>query len=145
MRVVFDTNILALYFRGNPATAILEAALSGFPEEQLSFYYSEDMFQEYQDVLTRLSAQDPQTYALGSIAEVLAAIREHGHLVSSTIRLTPQDEGACSHEPDNRFLECALEANADYIVTVNTEHIPTDRDDIEIIGPGQFQMILFSD
>lgn len=24
------------------------------------------------------------------------------------------------HEPDNRFLECALAANAEYIVTVNT-------------------------
>ncbi len=39
MRVVFDTNILVLYFKGNPARAILEAAFTGFPETRLLFFY----------------------------------------------------------------------------------------------------------
>jgi predicted nucleic acid-binding protein len=45
------------------------------------------------------------------------------------------------HEPDNRFLECALAARADFIVTVNTASGHFDRKQYQtpaVLRPGEF-------
>jgi len=45
------------------------------------------------------------------------------------------------HEPDNRFLECAFAASADFIVTVNTARGHFDENMYQSVGvvtPGQF-------
>lgn len=119
MRVVFDTNILVLYFKGNPARDLLEAAFTGSPATRLSFYYSDMMFLEYADVLTGLTEIDPATFAAAFVADTLTSVRHWGHLVHPLHTLD-----VCSHEPDNRFLECAVTAPADYLVTVNLRHFP---------------------
>jgi len=46
---------------------------------------------------------------------------------------------------DNIFLECALEARADYVVTGNLRHFPPRFQDIRIVGPRQFLTILAAD
>ena len=49
------------------------------------------------------------------------------------------------HEPDNRFLECALASGAEYLVTVNTARGHFDRDhynDVRVVTPGGFLAIL---
>jgi len=138
MRVVFDTNVLVLYLMGEPATSIVEAAFSGLPGEQLSFYYSEEMFQEYQNVLTGLTPRDPETFSPEAMANVLTLVRRFGHQVHPTDRLQ-----VCSHAPDNRFLECAVAAQADYLVTVNLKHFPALYQGIKTLPPGRFYQILF--
>ncbi len=45
------------------------------------------------------------------------------------------------HEPDNRFLECALAASADFIVTVNTAPGHFDRKAYQtsrVVRPSEF-------
>jgi predicted nucleic acid-binding protein len=45
------------------------------------------------------------------------------------------------HEPDNRFLECAFAANADFIITVNTARGHFDQKKYQSVGvltPGEF-------
>ncbi len=45
------------------------------------------------------------------------------------------------HEPDNRFIECALAVKADYLVTVNTACGHFDRksyDGVRVMTPGAF-------
>ena len=45
------------------------------------------------------------------------------------------------HEPDNRFLECALAANAEFIVAVNTAPGHFDRRQYQAVNvarPGEF-------
>jgi predicted nucleic acid-binding protein len=45
------------------------------------------------------------------------------------------------HEPDNRFLECALAANAEFIVAVNTAPGHFDRKHYQALSaarPGEF-------
>jgi len=45
------------------------------------------------------------------------------------------------HEPDNRFLECALAASAEFIVTVNTAPGHFDRKQyqaVSVMRPGEF-------
>ena len=138
MQVVFDTNILVLYLIGDPSQSIIEAAFTDFPVVQLSFFYSDEMFFEYQDVLTRLTPRDPETFSTESVSGTLASIRRYGHLVHPLERLD-----ACSHEPDNRFLECAVAAQTDYIVTVNTRHFPATFRGIQTVVPSVFHTILF--
>lgn len=144
MRVVFDTNILVLYLLGGTARAILEAAFSDVPEQPLSFFYSPAMMDEYTTVLNELPEDDPTVFYPENTATLLQSIERHGHLVRPTIILTG-DPNACSHEPDNRFLECAVTAQADYIVTVNIKHFPASYRGIETILPYQCYDILFAD
>ena len=149
MRVVFDTNILVLSFHGEPASNIIDAALSEFPMEQLSFFYSDDTMREYRTVLVGLSEKNPAVFYQATVEQLLAAIRQHGNHVHPIITLTTDDKDACTHDPDNRFLECAIEAEADYVITVNTEHFPATyqlpNKVIRRVSPGQFEHILFSD
>lgn len=45
------------------------------------------------------------------------------------------------HEPDNRFLECALASNAEFIITVNTARGHFDQrkyQDVNVATPGEF-------
>src|SRR2546423_2290163 len=45
------------------------------------------------------------------------------------------------HEPDNRFLECAFGANADYLVTVNTARGHFDQKNyqgVRLVTPGEY-------
>jgi len=45
------------------------------------------------------------------------------------------------HEPDNRFLECALSASADFIITVNTApgHFDwKEYQSVRVVRPGEF-------
>jgi predicted nucleic acid-binding protein len=43
---------------------------------------------------------------------------------------------------DNKVVECALEARADYIVTGNIRHFPSRFQDIRIVLPRQFLTLL---
>ena len=140
MRVVFDTNILVLYFKGNPSRAILEAAFTGSPATRFSFYYSDKMFLEYADVLTELTAEDPATFAPAFVADTLTSVRRWGHLTHPLLTLD-----ACSHEPDNRFLECAVTAEADYLVTVNLRHFPETYRGVTIVPPSRLFSLLFTE
>jgi predicted nucleic acid-binding protein len=47
----------------------------------------------------------------------------------------------CSGKNDNKFLECAWEARANYVVTGKVRHFPARFQDIRAILPAQFLMI----
>jgi len=145
MRVVFDTNILVLYLiGGGPAKSILKAALLDIPEKPLSFFYSPDMMTEYTETLNKLPEKRPDIFFPQDIAALLRDVAARGRLVYPTITLTGNPD-ACSHEPDNRFLECAAACRANYIVTVNTRHFPDIFRGIKTVAPSQFYEIVFVD
>jgi predicted nucleic acid-binding protein len=101
LRVVLDTCILKLAtFRAdnNASALIYDLAHAGLIEA----WVSPAILEEYADVL----ADHPEF-----VAEIVESFPVCYPLTElSVIR----------HEPDNRFLECALAANAEFIVTVNT-------------------------
>ncbi len=51
----------------------------------------------------------------------------------------------CADTSDDKFLECALEARADYIVTGNLGVFPNQFQDIRIVAPRQFLTLLTAD
>ncbi len=138
MRIVFDTNILVLSLMGDPAASIMQAAPKGFSEEPLDLYYSKATFAEYEQVLHRLTGKGPEVFSVESVTNLLRSFKQRGERAYPVFTLD-----ACSHEPDNRFLECAVAANADCIVTVNGRHFPPRYRGIEVVPPRRFYRMLF--
>ena len=108
MRVVLDTCILKLATfpaENNASALIYELARAGLIEA----WVSPAILEEYADVL----GDHPEL-----VAEIVASFAVCYPLTElSVIR----------HEPDNRFLECALAASAEFIITVNTAPGHFDR------------------
>ena len=108
MRVVLDTCILKLatFPADNNASALIsELARAGLIEA----WVSPAILEEYADVL-------------GDHPEFVAEIVDNFPLSYPLTELS-----VIRHEPDNRFLECALAANAEFIVAVNTAPGHFDR------------------
>ena len=111
MRVVLDTNVMvsALNFPGNERL-VLELALRG----RFECYLSRFILEEVAGVLTRKFDWDEER-----TAQVLQAI-ENGATVIDPPRLPELIEDG---HADNRILECAVAANADYLITGDRRHL----------------------
>jgi len=48
-----------------------------------------------------------------------------------TLRISRDDD-------DNKVMECAIEARADFVVTGNTRHFPARFQDVRVITPREF-------
>ena len=100
---------------------------------RIALYVSPPVLAEYEEVLRRprLKLQPQQ------IATAMAAIRKVAHLVkpNHTVSVSP-------HESDNRFLECAEAAEADWLVTGNTRHFPESHVQTKTVTGRRFLDIL---
>jgi putative PIN family toxin of toxin-antitoxin system len=133
LRVVLDTNVVVsglLHQKGAPA-AILDAATS----KQFRCYISESLLDEYREVLTREYLRLDQRRAarfVGNVREV-------------AIVVVPRKKVAVARDPDDdRVMECALEAGADFIVTGNIRDFPAQFHGVRVITPRDFLFVLGS-
>jgi putative PIN family toxin of toxin-antitoxin system len=127
MKVVIDTNVLVsanLSDEGLPA-AILDLAAN----KTILMFVSPAVLAEYEAVLRRPRLN----LSAAAVASSLAVIRNISRLVKPTRRLAE-----AADETDNRFLECAVSAGADYIITGNTRHFPDRFESIRIVTPREF-------
>ena len=111
MRVVLDTNVIVsgLNFPGNERM-VLELALRGRFELFLSWF----ILGEVSGVLTRKFGWDQErTVRAVSALQNAATIVEPARL----------EEVIADGHADNRVLECAVAANADYLVTGDRRHL----------------------
>jgi predicted nucleic acid-binding protein len=122
LRAVLDTCILKLATlpsEDNAAALVFELVRSRFIE----MWASPAMLDEYADVL-------------GDRPDFATEIIEACHVCHPLTELS-----VIRHEPDNRFLECALASDAEYLVTVNTARGHFDRDSyngVSVVTPGEF-------
>ena len=111
MIVVLDTNIVAsaTYWRGKPAHC-LEAWVLG----KYDLAISHPILTEYEDVITRLAIRYPTKQP----TDWLSAIKQSAHLY------LPAPLVASTADPnDEMFVECAVAARADYVVTGDKGHL----------------------
>jgi putative PIN family toxin of toxin-antitoxin system len=106
-KVVLDTNILVSAFikYGGNESKIIEKTIN----RQITHITSEDILDEFHTVISR-----PQfRYSSTKIKEIML------FLIKSTQITTPTEKiGAIKEDPaDNKILECATAAKADYIIT----------------------------
>lgn len=113
LKLVLDTNILVsgfLYSTGNESL-VFDFALT--PAAKL--YVTKAILAEYTEVLSR-----PQfKIQPDKLSAFLQLIADRAVVVSPKRLLS-----ASSDEADNRFLECAQAAQANFLVTGNKKHFP---------------------
>jgi putative PIN family toxin of toxin-antitoxin system len=133
LRAVLDTNVVlsAHLNTEGPSGVILDLVFSRF----FRCFVSNPLLEEYEEVLKRprfgRSARE--------IARSLRLLRE------AAILVVPRKRLEVTRDPDdNKVLECALEARADYVVIGNTRDFPARFQDIRIIPPRAFLTFLAS-
>lgn len=133
LRLVIDTNIVisaALKPDGLQRTVLLLAIT-----KPARLYITEAILAEYREVLSRPELNIRK----GLRQQLLQLIRSRAQTVTLSRRLQ------VTRDPDdNKFLECADAARADYLVTGNQRHFPefwkktkviTSREFISIVAP----------
>ena len=133
LRLVVDTNIIvsAALKPDGPQRTVLLLAMT----KPASLYVTQEIIAEYRDVLSRAELKIRK----GRRQQLLQLIQNHAHLVKPSRPLQ-----VTSDPDDNKFLECADAARADYLVTGNQRHFPkfwkktkaiTSREFIDIVAP----------
>jgi len=105
MKVVFDTNVFVSAFTlpGGQGDQALQRVISG----RDSLAISKPIIDEFVGVLSRKFARDRE-----ELARAAVFLANLGRLVLPGERID-----ALADEPDHRTLECAVEAEADLVVT----------------------------
>lgn len=132
IRVVLDTNVIvsAVLTRGGAEAYALDLAAI----RKIQLCVSAAILAEYEGVLRRpkFSRVNPK-----AIDTVLGLIRR------VAIVVTPKETLAVSSdEDDNRLLECAEAADADYLVTGNKRHFPEQWKKCLVIGARELVELL---
>jgi uncharacterized protein len=123
---VLDTNCIVsalLKPQGNERR-ILQLALA----RQFQLLASPAILNEYESVLNRpkLRLTDSE------VKNALTGIRRVATLIEPDFTVHVSTD-----EPDNRFLECAVAGNAEYLVTANPRHFPARWRDVQVVNAKQ--------
>jgi len=133
LRVVIDTNVIvSAALRANSIPAYMVSA--GLARKFL-VSYSRQIMNEYREVLIRGKFQFP----LSQVDRYLSDLKKVGEQVFPRTSIT-----ICPDPDDNKFLDCAEEAGALYLVTGNKRHFPIKHGQTSVVSPRQFVMILVS-
>ncbi len=133
MKVVFDTNIYisGLIFKGGIPSRLMELA----QDRKFSLFFSPHILEEIRAV-TRLKFD----LNLNERDRLIRWVESLGQVVypSRTVKVVKSDD------PDNRILECALEAEADYLVTGDKKHLLSLKQEFsfKIIAPAEFYRVI---
>ena len=130
-RLVLDTNVVlsAALKPDGLQRLIFQVALSPFCE----VFVSAPILTEYEDVLSRKRFKLQPN-------EVQAVMR----LIKTTATLvTPQNTVTAASDPDdNMFLECAEEAEANYLVTGNKKHFPVKWKKTKVVNGREMMALM---
>jgi putative PIN family toxin of toxin-antitoxin system len=129
MRVVLDTNVVVsglLQPKGNPAQ-VLALALGG----AVLVAHDKRILAEYADVLARPKFK----FDKARVREVLTKLEADGLAVEAT----EQRDLELPDPDDEPFLDVALTAQADFLVTGNLADYPTERRrGCAVVSPAEF-------
>jgi putative PIN family toxin of toxin-antitoxin system len=128
VKVVIDTNIYisAVLFGGNSEKVIKLAR-----EGKIELLVSENILAEIAGVF-----KQKFNWSDWQISELIKDIRAITTLVTPALSLSVIKED----DPDNRFLECAVEGKAQYIISGDKHHLQPLKayQGIKILSPAQF-------
>ena len=132
-RVVIDTNVVV---SANLNDTGLEAIVVSFAlTGSLQLYVSDQILDEYERVL-----HYPRLKFLR--ADIQAFMKKVRHV--AIIVAPKQTLYEAKHDADNRFLECAETAKAEYLVTGNRRHFPPRWKGVEIVSARELLMIVLA-
>jgi putative PIN family toxin of toxin-antitoxin system len=134
LKLALDTNlIVSAHLKADGLERmVLNLALAS----QVTFFITAEIFAEYREVLAREKFDiDPPL-----LKASLRLIKQKARMVRSKRAVT------VSPDPDdNKFLECAEAAGADYLVTGNKRHFPARWKKTKVVSAREFIEIITPD
>lgn len=131
MRVVLDANIFISFLMGGGET--ISSILRLWEEREFILLASEEIIEEYKNVSERFTEKG--CLEKSETDELLWRIKNEAYLVkiTSVVIISPDKK-------DNRYLACALDGRADFLVTGDKKHLLTLKriDKTKIISPKEF-------
>jgi putative PIN family toxin of toxin-antitoxin system len=109
MKIVLDTNCLLKIL---PKTSEYRCLWDTFLRGEFELCYTTEILQEYEEVLLRFYSLKIAEFTMGTLLKSQNAIQIIPHYKWNLISTDPDD---------NKFVDCALNAGADFIVT-NDRH-----------------------
>lgn len=134
IKIVLDTNVLVSALLKPGSTP--ELIISMIRQKQILLCLSKDIFAEYSEVLNRDKFKGLDRK---KVKELLSKLKKDAmwiepHASVDVIKADPDD---------NRFLECTLEARADFLVTGNIHHFSFKKfHGTQITTPRKFLYIM---
>jgi uncharacterized protein len=131
LKLVLDTNLIDSAHL-NP-DGLERTVLTLVLASQVAFFMTPEIFEEYQEVLAREKFDiDPAllTASLRLIKQKAGMVRSRGAVTAS-----PDPD-------DNKFLECAEAAGADYLVKGNKKHFPVSWKKTKVVNARKFIEII---
>jgi len=128
IKAVFDTNVIlsGIIFGGNP-----RRCLDLVRNYEVELFFSEALLQEVQDkLITKFG------YSLAEASLVLKGLKSIASLVTPKVKVS-----LISDDPsDNKILETAKEAGAEYIVSGDKKHVLVLKqfENVKIVSPAEF-------
>ena len=132
IKAVLDTNVIisGIFWTGAPF-----AILGAWQQQRFLLVISPPILDEYRRVLDEMTKQRPIP-VLGSILEI---IELHSEMVTP-VRFP---KSVCSDPDDDKFLEAALAARADYVVSGDAALLEIkNHQGIQIVKPRQFLALM---
>lgn len=128
-KVVLDTNVLVSALLKNRSLPAFILAL--VRRKQVALCLSKEIFAEYEGVLNR----DKFGLIRKEVGQLLVNLKKEALWVVPKERI----DTIVQDPEDNKFIECACEAGADYLITGNTRHFPFKKfRTIKIVSPREF-------
>jgi putative PIN family toxin of toxin-antitoxin system len=127
-KIVFDTNVLisATLWDNSVAQKVLFKCL----RENIQIFSSQEIIEEYKEILARDFDYEEQ-----EIGEILERIFQFVNMVVPSVKV----EAVKEDSDDNKIIECALESNAEYILSYD-KHLLKLKEyrGIKIVRPEEF-------
>lgn len=128
LKAVYDTNVIvSAHLKAESWPAIISSLAL---QDKVKLFVYEEILKEYQEVLLREKFRlDPE-----KIKKSMTLLKRHSVFVKSKTSL------AATLDPDDdKFLERALEAGANFLITGNKKHFPkSELKGIKIVSPIEF-------
>ena len=133
MKVVIDTNVLvSALSRKSQYHWIITRII----DEKLDIYVTGEIILEYEEILTR-------KYSYSVANNFVAALKELPNVYFTQVYFHWR---LLKDEDDNKFVDCAIAANADYLITHDKDFNilkQTDFPKINVVNLNEFKAIRF--
>jgi putative PIN family toxin of toxin-antitoxin system len=133
IRAVLDVNVLISALispRGTPAR-ILDA----WREERFLLITSEEILSEFEQVITHDRLRRRYGITPSRAARLIQGIRQFAVITPGRLKV----KGIARDAADDKFLACAVEGKADYLVTGDEDLLTLqDYEGVQILSPGIF-------
>ncbi len=132
MRAVVDTNVIisGSLWEGRPAEVMRQIETG-----RVEMYLSADILEEIEEVLEQEKLKGPIARSGQSVKMVMNKIYSMASIVNPKVKVRRVKEDP----DDNKFLECAVECKADYIISGDKHLLDLgEHGGIKIVSASQF-------